>query len=233
MEKKQLTDEQKKQLSDFFEDQTSKFGEIFAQCWDSDDFKAAFIKDPKATFEEYGVSYDKEMNYLVIDSPAKTMIHVLPYKGVKSGIQKFTDILKARVDDLDDKEEKQILLPGWSWQVFQNTEDTCYVVIPPCPESLTPEELEMVNGGCLFAGIIVVGAVIVVGVAAVFNAVAVSATTDVTGTFIFNGTAAIDVGDTGFEVDDWYFSQGADKMISTISDAGQGTAKGFRNLFKR
>lgn len=143
-----LTEEQQRQL----EEQQAKLGEIFSQCWESDEFKQAFIEDPKSIFAEYGVNYIDELNYKIIDTPEKTIIQVLPYKGVKGGVHKFTDTLNKKVEDLNDDDEKQVLLEGWKYEIYQNTEDTIYMPIPICPESLSPEELEMVNGGCLIFG---------------------------------------------------------------------------------
>ena len=126
-------------------DQATKLGEVFSQCWESEVFKKAFIENPKAIFDEYGVAYKKDSNYKVIDTPDKTIIHVLPYKGVKQGMQQVCDILMNHVKDLKDDEEKQVLLEGWSWQIYQNTEDTFYLPLPICPENLSPEELELVH----------------------------------------------------------------------------------------
>lgn len=43
-----LTEEQQKQL----EEQQTRLGEIFSQCWESDEFKQAFIEDPKSIFHK-------------------------------------------------------------------------------------------------------------------------------------------------------------------------------------
>lgn len=147
----ELTEEQKQQAKELIEDQMTKLGEVFSQCWESDEFAKAFIEDPKAIFEEYGINYDKDKNYKVFQTPDKTLVHILPYKGIKQGIKNFNGILNKHVEDIEDDEEKQILPEGWSWQLYQNTEDTFYIPIPLCPENLTPEELELVNGGCLVA----------------------------------------------------------------------------------
>lgn len=152
----ELTEEQKQQAKEILEDQMTKLGEVFSQCWESDEFRDAFIEDPKAIFEEYGVNYDKDKNYKVFQTPDKTLVHILPYKGVKTGVKSFTETLLKHVEDIDDEAEKQVLPEGWSWQIFQNTEDTFYIPIPLCPENLTPEELELVNGGCIVAILIFV-----------------------------------------------------------------------------
>lgn len=152
----ELTEEQKQQAKEFLEEQMTKLGEVFSQCWESDEFRDAFIEDPKAVFEEYGINYDKNKRYKVFQTPDKTLVHILPYKGVKQGINNFIDILNKHVEDIDVDEEKQILPEDWSWQVYQNTEDMFYIPIPICPENLTPEELELVNGGCLVAILIFV-----------------------------------------------------------------------------
>lgn len=145
----ELTDEQKQQAKEIVEDQMTKLGEVFSQCWESKEFKKAFMEDPKAIFDEYEIKYDDNKNYKIIETPEKTMIHVLPYKGVKKSIKAFNDLLLKHVEDVEDDDAKQVLLEGWSWQLYQNSEDTYYIPIPLCPENLTPEELELVNGGCL------------------------------------------------------------------------------------
>lgn len=144
-----LTDEQKQQAKEYIEDQMTKLGEVFSQCWESDEFRDAFIEDPKAIFEEYEIAYDKNANYKVFQTPDKTLVHILPYKGVKKAIKNFSDLMMRHVEDIDDEDEKQVLPEDWSWQIIQNTEDTYYIPIPLCPENLTPEELELVNGGCI------------------------------------------------------------------------------------
>jgi len=144
-----LTDEQKKEIVDYLNDQRTKLGEVFSQCWESEEFKEAFKKDPKAIFDEYGVKYDAKKEIKILDTPDKTVIHVLPYEGIKAGLTDMYKRLYAGVDDIEDEAGKQIILPGWSYQIMQNTEDTVYMPIPLCPENLSPEELEMVNGGCL------------------------------------------------------------------------------------
>ena len=147
----ELTEQQKKEIQQAVNDQLNRMGEVFSQCWESDEFKQAFIKDPKAIFKEYGVNFNDEKEYVVIDSPEKSIVHVLPHDGVKSAVEGFNQILAKRVEDLDDKEGRQILLDGWKYEIYQNTPDKFYIVIPHSPEHLSPEELEMVNGGCFFA----------------------------------------------------------------------------------
>lgn len=149
----ELTEEQKKEIQEHFNDQATRLGEVFSQCWESEEFKQAFIDDPKAIFDEYGVEYKKDCNYKIIDTPEKTIVHVLPYKGIKKGMDHLCEMLQKHVEGITEDEEKQVLLKDWSWQIYQNTEDTYYVPIPLCPENLTPEELELVNGGCLLFAI--------------------------------------------------------------------------------
>lgn len=160
-----MAETEKKEL----EEQLTNLGEIFSQCWESDEFKQAFIKDPKAIFDEYDVKYDPSKEYKVIDSPAKTIINVLPYENAKQAFELYAKKMTDLVAEVKDGEGKQILLEGWSWQFIQNTEDINYIVIPICPDSLSPEELEMVNGGC-----IVLGFVFAVGFLGFFAGVAFS-----------------------------------------------------------
>ncbi|SEL90176.1 hypothetical protein SAMN04487770_12048 [Butyrivibrio sp. ob235] len=156
----ELTEEQKKELKQAIDDQMNRMGEVFSQCWESEEFKQAFIKDPKAIFREYEVNHNPEKEYVVIDSPEKTIVHVLPHDGIKSAVKGFGDLLYKKVEDLDDKDGRQILLDGWKYEIYQNTPDKFYIVIPHSPENLSPEELEMVNGGCFFAVLIFVAEVV-------------------------------------------------------------------------
>lgn len=150
----ELTEEQKQQAKELVDDQMTKLGEVFSQCWESEEFKEAFKADPKAIFKEYGVNYEENMNYKIIDTPDKTIVHVLPYKNAKKGIEDLCEIFKHHAEGLEDGDDKQILLEGWCYSIYQNTEDTYYVPIPLCPDNLTPEELELVNGGCLIFALI-------------------------------------------------------------------------------
>ena len=64
---------------------------------------------------------------------------------------------------------------GWSYEFIQNTVDTNYIVIPVNPEKLSPEELEMINGGCFFvAAVIFIASVVAVAGAAVAVVAAVA-----------------------------------------------------------
>ena len=145
----QLSESQKEELKRLFNDQLQKLGEVFSQCWESDEFKNAFIHDPKAIFKEYGINYDDTREYRIIDTPEKTIIHVLPHEGIRPAMEQLNTLLMKNVKDLGDQDAKQVLLEDWKWQIYQNTEHVVYLPIPLCPEKLTPEELEMVNGGCL------------------------------------------------------------------------------------
>lgn len=157
-------------------DARTALGEVFSQCWESEEFKQHFMEDPKSVFEEYGVPYEEDKEYKVMDAPKKTMVYVLPYEGVKEAVQAITEGLLGNVKDVEGKEAKQIIPEGWSIQLLQNTEDVDYIVIPSSPEEMTPEELEMINGGCGFLGfVLVAGFVFVAGAVVFMGAAAVSA----------------------------------------------------------
>lgn len=153
-EVEQMSDADKAKLKETVEDQMTKLGEIFSQCWESDEFKQAFIENPKAIFDEYEVNYDDKKEYRILDTPEKTIIHVMPYEGIKAALKTFTDSWMKSVEDIGDEDAKQILLEDWSWKFVQNTEDIVYLAIPLCPEKLSPEELEMVNGGCILIALV-------------------------------------------------------------------------------
>lgn len=207
-DEKKLTEEEQKVL-DRLEDQRTKLGEIFSQCWESEEFKKAFIAEPKVIFKEYGVDYNEEIEYKIIDTPPKTVVNVLPYKGVKGAVKAYAEKLNKMVEDIADDEEKQILLEDWSWVTYQNTEKKTYIPIPISPDSLTPEELEMINGGCLAIGafFVVAGAIFFVGVvqsvATVTTAVtfleAITAQIGATNAFVLNWSLAVG-GEAGADI---------------------------------
>ena len=136
------------------EDVKTALGEIFSQCWESEEFKQKFIEDPKPVLKEYGVPYDDSKEYKVMDAPKKTIVYVLPYEGVKEAVQAISEGLMGNVKDVEGGEAKQIIPEGWSIQFLQNTEDVNYIVI----------------GGCGFLGIVLIVGVVFVAAAAVFMA---------------------------------------------------------------
>ncbi len=144
----ELTDEQREQLDKSLKQQLS-LAEIFSQCWDDADFKAEFMADPKAMMDKYGVEYDDNIDYVIVDNDPKTITYVLPFTGVKEVVDTLADEFKEKVADV--VEGKQIIPENWSIKFIQNTEDINYIVIPMSPENLTPEELEFVNGCGFFS----------------------------------------------------------------------------------
>ncbi len=155
-------------MSEEMKNDATKLGEIFSQCWESEEFKQNFKDHPKEVLKEYDIAYDENLEYVVMDSPEKTVTYVLPYENVKQGMQIITDNLMHSVNELEDESPKQVIPEGWVVRVMQNTEDVCYIIIPVSPENLTPEELELVNGGILgfFVAVVVflvAGVALVVG----------------------------------------------------------------------
>ena len=155
IDKNNFTEEEKKALEGI-EDQKTKLGEVFSQCWESEEFKEAFKQDPKAIFDEYGINYLPDKEYRILETPAKTVIHVLPYEGIKAGVADLSKRLMDMVGETPDDEGKMIIPDGWSYTIVQNTEDVINMPIPVSPENLSPEELELVNGGCLIFGLVFV-----------------------------------------------------------------------------
>lgn len=98
-------------------DVRTALGEVFSQCWESEEFKQHFKEDQKSVFEEYGVPYE---DYKVMDAPKKTMVYVLPYEGGKEAVQTITEGLLGNVKDVEGKEAKQIIPEGWSIQLFSS-----------------------------------------------------------------------------------------------------------------
>lgn len=171
---KNISEEDKAKVNELINEQLDRMGEVFSQCWESEEFKQAFIENPKAIFKEYGVNYCEDKEYVVIDSPKKTFVKVLPYDGVKQVTKEFAKHLVDKVEDIDDNDGKQIILDGWKYEIYQNTPDKYYISIPQCPEDLTPEELEMINGGCFFAVLIFVAETVAIATTAVVAAEAVA-----------------------------------------------------------
>ena len=50
----------KEELKDYLGDQATKLGEVFSQCWESEDFKKEFIADPKKVFDKYAKAVAEE-----------------------------------------------------------------------------------------------------------------------------------------------------------------------------
>lgn len=144
----QMTDEQKEAFDKGMQQQFA-LAEIFSQCWDDEDFKAEFKADPKKIMDKFGVEYDDNVDYVVLDNAPKTITYVLPFEGVKETVSALADSFKDKVADV--VEGKQVIPENWSFKFIQNTEDINYIVIPMSPENLTPEELEFVNGCGFFS----------------------------------------------------------------------------------
>lgn len=125
-----------------------KLAEIYSQCWDDEAFKARFMADPKAVMDEYGVLYDDDKDYLVVECNERTVTFILPYEHIKETMEQLGDVFKDTVKDV--VEFRQIIPAGWNLSFIQNTEDVNYLVLPVSPENLTPEELEYVSGGGFF-----------------------------------------------------------------------------------
>lgn len=137
-----LTDEQREALDKNMQQQIA-LAEIFSQCWDDEDFKEEFKADPKKIMDKFGVIYDDNVDYVILDNEPKTITYVLPYEGVKETVESLSEAFKSKVADV--VEAKQIIPENWCIKFIQNTEDVNYIVIPMSTENLTPEELEFVN----------------------------------------------------------------------------------------
>lgn len=150
-------------------DNRKKLAEIFSQCWDDERFQARFIEHPKDVMAEFNIAYDKAKDYVVLPGKEKTLTCVLPYENVNEALKAIGNAFTKTAENGPDN--RRILPEGWSYEFIQNTSDTNYIAIPMNPEKLSPEELEMVNGGCVF-GLIVAAALFVV--VAVFNGAAIA-----------------------------------------------------------
>lgn len=138
-----LTEEQKAAIEKSLQQQIA-LSEIFSQCWDDEDFEAEFKADPKKVMAKFGVEYDDNVDYVVLDNEPKTITYVLPFEGIKDAVNGIADAYKKKVEGV--VEGKQMIPENWALKFIQNTEDVNYIVIPMSPENLTPEELEFVNG---------------------------------------------------------------------------------------
>ena len=124
-----------------------KIADIFSECWEDEIFKERFVREPAAVLKEYGVEIEEDVEYVVVEAPARTQYCVLPHENTKEAMQAVTHFLTQSV------EEKDNFLPeGWEMRILQNTEEKRFLVLPFSPEELTPEELAMVTGGGWFVG---------------------------------------------------------------------------------
>lgn len=122
-----------------------KLSEIYSQCWEDAAFKARFLADPKAVMDEFGVEYDLDKDYKVVECSERTVTFTLPYEHIKETMEQIGQAFINTVKDV--VEFKQIIPEGWNVSFIQNTQDVNFLVLPSSPENLTPEELEYVNGG--------------------------------------------------------------------------------------
>lgn len=174
-----------------------KLAEVFAQCWDDEAFKKRFMEHPEEVMTEYGVIYDKSKDYVVMDTKDKVVTCVLPYENIKDTMLAIGDAFKKAAESGPDT--RKVLPEGWSMEFIQNTADTNYLVIPLNPEKLTPEELEMINGGFVlitpgvFLVVFAAVAVVVAATAAVAINVAVAANAAIAANIALGLNVAINV----------------------------------------
>ena len=154
------------------EEVTKKFAEIFAQCWDDEEFKKKFMENPEQVMDEFGVEYDKSKDYIVVDSKPKTVTYILPYENVKAAMNAVGDAFKNAAGNGSDT--RKVMPEGWSMEFIQNSADANYIVIPHNPEKLTPEELEMINGGFILGPVFIVAAAVLIFLGAVVQSAAVA-----------------------------------------------------------
>ena len=66
-EKNTMTPEDQQKLKDYVDDQAAKIGEIYSQCWESDEFKQAFIEN--CYYSSYGELEDELKNVKQNENP--------------------------------------------------------------------------------------------------------------------------------------------------------------------
>ncbi len=119
-----------------------KYGEVVAKCWEDEAYKKRFIEDPESVLTEAGYAVAEGVTYKVIEQPKLVKYLVLPCEGAKEGVQFITKRL------LEEVEKKKSIIPeGTEVRIIQNTEDTCYLVLPVSPKTLSKAELSMAAGG--------------------------------------------------------------------------------------
>ncbi len=86
-------------------EQRNVMGELFARCWQDEDFKKRFLADPKSVLAEHGVNVpDHLTNITVVEDTHDTVNITLPKKPVE-------------LVDLSDAEMASMAggSGGWGW----------------------------------------------------------------------------------------------------------------------
>lgn len=65
-------------MDDIAQDDGLKMGQIVARCWSDDEFKARFIKDPKAVLTEYEVAVPEGIEIEVVANTEEKHYFLLP-----------------------------------------------------------------------------------------------------------------------------------------------------------
>ena len=106
-----------------------KLGEILVKCWDDNDFKESFIKDPKKYFKEANIDVPDEKNIKVIEAEKNVRYIVLPYDDAKSVVETVSKQLMQAVS-----QKNTLVTEGAELRIVQNTKDTSYCIIPKKPD---------------------------------------------------------------------------------------------------
>jgi hypothetical protein len=120
------------------------WGEVVAKAWQDDDYREAFLKDPKEVLVEAGMELPKDVKYIALEDKPDLRHVILPYDTP----------FDAYKDTVNSLLEKVLPLPaGLRVEIVQNTADTRYWNLPAKPPGftasgeLTDEELALVAGG--------------------------------------------------------------------------------------
>ncbi len=121
---------------------TVKYGEVVAKCWEDEAYKKRFLEDPETVLSEAGFVVEEGVTYKVLEQPKLVRYIVLPHEDAKGAVQVLAKGFLNQV------EKKDIIIPdGAEVRIIQNTEDIRHLILPASPKTLTQAELAMVAGG--------------------------------------------------------------------------------------
>ncbi len=120
------------------------WGEIVAKAWEDDEYRNAFLNNPRKVLEEAGLELSQGVNIVPLEDTPELRHVILPYD---TPFATYKDTVVSLL-------EKVLPLPkGLRIEIVQNTADTRYMNLPPKPAGftasgeLTDEELALVVGG--------------------------------------------------------------------------------------
>ena len=115
------------------------YGELIANCWEDDEFKAKFIANPAAVMQEAGLPVEANVEYKVIEAPRSVNYIILPHEQLAEAVQAIAKLMLTAAES-----ENQILVPpGREIRIIQNTPATRYIILHEAPDPLAAAEMDL------------------------------------------------------------------------------------------